>query len=55
MHWSGEELPVTEPVMLTISYFYDRVQMDVDNIPKPISDALKWKQEISEKNSAFMR
>lgn len=27
--------------MLTITYFYDSVSMDVDNIPKPISDALK--------------
>lgn len=26
--------------MLTITYFYDTVSMDVDNIPKPISDAL---------------
>jgi len=27
--------------MLTITYFYDSVSMDVDNIPKSISDALK--------------
>ena len=27
--------------MLTITYFYDSVSMDVDNIPKPILDALK--------------
>ena len=27
--------------MLTITYFYDNVSMDVDNIPKPISDALQ--------------
>lgn len=40
-YWPSEELPVTEPVMLAIMYFYDRVSMDVDNIPKPISDALK--------------
>ena len=26
--------------MLTIIYFYDTASMDVDNIPKPISDAL---------------
>lgn len=39
--WPSEELPVTEPVMLTITYFYDKVAMDVDNIPKPISDAMK--------------
>ncbi len=40
-HWPSGELPVAEPVMLTITYFYDSVSMDVDNIPKPISDALK--------------
>ena len=27
--------------MLTITHFYDSVQLDVDNIPKPILDALK--------------
>jgi crossover junction endodeoxyribonuclease RusA len=27
--------------MLTITYFYESVSMDIDNIPKPISDALK--------------
>ena len=27
--------------MVTITYFYDRVSLDVDNIPKPILDALK--------------
>jgi crossover junction endodeoxyribonuclease RusA len=27
--------------MLTITYFYDSISMDVDNIPKPITDALK--------------
>ena len=27
--------------MLTITYFFDSLAMDVDNIPKPISDALK--------------
>lgn len=40
-YWPVGELPVTEPIMLTITYFYDSVSMDVDNIPKPISDALK--------------
>lgn len=28
------------PVMLSITYFFTDKQMDVDNIPKPISDAL---------------
>ncbi len=27
--------------MLTITYFYEEVSLDVDNIPKPILDALK--------------
>jgi hypothetical protein len=27
--------------MLTINYFYESVSMDIDNLPKPISDALK--------------
>jgi crossover junction endodeoxyribonuclease RusA len=40
-HWPTEELPVTGPIMLTIMYFYDGVAMDLDNLPKPILDALK--------------
>jgi crossover junction endodeoxyribonuclease RusA len=28
-------------MMLTITYFYESVSMDINNIPKPISDALK--------------
>jgi Holliday junction resolvase RusA-like endonuclease len=39
--WPTGDLPVTEPVMLTISYFYLGGGMDVDNIAKPIADALK--------------
>lgn len=38
--WPVDEMPYTEAVMLTIIYFYDSVAMDVDNIPKPISDSL---------------
>jgi len=40
-YWSPGELPETGSIMLTIIYFYDAVSLDVDNIPKPISDALK--------------
>lgn len=40
-HWPTGELPVTRPIMLTIIHFYDNVSMDIDNIPKPILDALK--------------
>ena len=39
--WRAGELPVTEQVMLTITYFYEEASLDVDNIPKPILDALK--------------
>ena len=39
--WPAGDLPVTEPVMATITYFYDQASPDVDNIPKPILDALK--------------
>ena len=34
-------LPVTEPVMIAITHFYGGASMDVDNIPKPVLDALK--------------
>lgn len=27
--------------MLSVTYYFDETAMDVDNIPKPISDALK--------------
>jgi crossover junction endodeoxyribonuclease RusA len=40
-YWPAGELPVTGSIMLTITYFYDSISMDVDNIAKPISDALK--------------
>ena len=33
--------PVAEELMVTITYFYDSTPMDVDNIPKPILDALQ--------------
>jgi Holliday junction resolvase RusA-like endonuclease len=39
-HWPAGELPATGPIMLTITYFYESVSMDIDNILKPISDAL---------------
>ena len=40
-HWNNDDSPHDGPVMLTITYLYDRVDLDVDNIPKPIMDALK--------------
>ena len=36
--WDTES-PETGPVSVTITYFFDRVDIDVDNIPKPILDA----------------
>jgi hypothetical protein len=39
-HWGGEP-PFTGPVAVTITYFFGRVWFDVDNIPKPILDAME--------------
>ena len=39
-HWRPEPALTTE-VMVTIHYFFDGPRLDVDNIPKPILDALK--------------
>ena len=39
--WDADASPVAEAIMLTIIYFYNDVPMDVDNMPKPILDALK--------------
>ena len=41
-HWPAGELPAIGRIMLTVIYFYEsEPSMDIDNIPKPISDALK--------------
>jgi Holliday junction resolvase RusA-like endonuclease len=40
-NWPAGEWPVDRPIMLTITFFYDNASIDVDNIPKPITDALK--------------
>jgi crossover junction endodeoxyribonuclease RusA len=39
-YWSSEWKVDIGPIMLQITYFYDSVAMDVDNIVKPIQDAL---------------
>ena len=39
-YWPAGELPVIHSVMVKITYFYDVVSVDVDNIVKPIQDAL---------------
>jgi crossover junction endodeoxyribonuclease RusA len=40
-YWPTGELPASGPVLLSITYFYESIAMDIDNLPKPISDALK--------------
>lgn len=40
LNWDGQAF-LDETLMVTITYFYDTVPMDVDNIPKPILDGLK--------------
>lgn len=39
-YWSWEQKTATGLVMLQVTYFYDAVVMDVDNIVKPIQDAI---------------
>jgi Holliday junction resolvase RusA-like endonuclease len=39
--WFSGEVPVSESVLLSVTYFYDATSIDVDNIPKPIIDALR--------------
>jgi Holliday junction resolvase RusA-like endonuclease len=38
--WTDEPID-SGSLMVTITYVYDAVRLDVDNIPKPILDALK--------------
>ena len=40
-YWPAGERPVLEQVILTITSFHEGNSLDVDNIPKPILDALK--------------
>ncbi len=39
-YWSSSHTVATEWVMLQITYFYSDDKLDVDNIVKPIQDAL---------------
>jgi crossover junction endodeoxyribonuclease RusA len=39
-YWSLEQKTATGLVMLQVTYFYDTVLIDVDNIVKPIQDAI---------------
>ena len=42
-HWPEDELPVGDSVMVEITYFYEKgpPKIDVDNMSKPILDALE--------------
>ena len=43
-HWPEDELPVVDSIMVKITYFYEEnvsPKIDVDNMSKPILDALK--------------
>lgn len=40
-NWPSEQPPTSDLVMLRIIYFYNDMKVDVDNIVKPIQDALK--------------
>ena len=39
-YWDSESL-FTGEIEVTITYFFENVDLDLDNIPKPILDALK--------------
>lgn len=39
-YWSPEQKAATGLIMLQVTYFYDSVEIDVDNIIKPIQDAI---------------
>ncbi len=40
-YWTPQQNITTGLVMVQITYFYDTVDIDVDNIVKPIQDAIK--------------
>ena len=39
-YWSIGEMPTLESIVLRIWYFYEDISVDIDNIVKPIQDAL---------------
>lgn len=41
LRWPPEEQATQDFVKITVIYFYDRVNFDVDNIVKPIQDSLE--------------
>lgn len=40
-YWPAGEMPFDGRLMVTIVHFYEGIDLDVDNIPKPILDGLK--------------
>ena len=40
-HWATEEESSKDFVIVTINYFHEDRNLDIDNLPKPILDALK--------------
>jgi crossover junction endodeoxyribonuclease RusA len=38
--WPASRAPIAEPVWVRITYFYDGAALDVDNMVKPILDAI---------------
>ncbi len=48
-YWSSEQKTATGWVMLQITYFYNSDKMDVDNIVKPIQDAIKGLAYVDDK------
>jgi Holliday junction resolvase RusA-like endonuclease len=40
-HWPPEDVPVEQPIAVEITHFFEGAPADVDNIVKPILDALK--------------
>jgi Holliday junction resolvase RusA-like endonuclease len=41
-YWTDEQKMFAGLVMLQVTYFFDNVEMDVDNIVKPIQDELAY-------------
>ena len=39
--WPAGESPAAGRLMVTIVHFYEGIDLDVDNIPKPILDGIK--------------
>jgi crossover junction endodeoxyribonuclease RusA len=39
-YWTSSHFPAYGPVCITLVYLYDEAALDVDNIIKPIQDAL---------------